>query len=70
MRVTCPAHLILLDMITLTVCDEGYKSTSNGARHSPTISSLLRPNIFLQPPVTSQCTITSNVLFSLYLLTY
>jgi hypothetical protein len=41
MRATCPAHLILLALITLTILGEEYK---------PCSSSICS---FLQPPVTS-----------------
>jgi len=47
---TCPAHLILLDLITRTVLGEKYRSLSSSLcsfLHSPVTSSLLGPNILL-----------------------
>ena len=49
-RATCPAHLILLDIITRTVFDEQCRSLSSSLcsfLHSPVTSSLLGPNILL-----------------------
>ena len=49
---TCPAHLILLDFITRTILGEGYRSFSSSLcrlLHSPVTSSLLGPNILLNP---------------------
>ena len=49
-RATCPTHLILLDFITRTILDEGYKSFSSSLcnlLHSPVTSSLLGSNILL-----------------------
>ena len=44
---TCPAHLILLDLITWTVLGEEYRSLSSSScsfLHSPVTSYLLGPN--------------------------
>ena len=49
-RATCPAYLILLDMITRTIFGEQYRSLSSSLcsfLHSLVISSLLGPNILL-----------------------
>ena len=49
-RATCPAYLILLDLITRTKLGEDYKSLSSSlcsVVHSPVTSSVLSPNILL-----------------------
>ena len=52
-RVTCPAHLILLDFINRTILGEQYRSLSSSLcnfLHSPVTPSLLGPNILLKHP--------------------
>ena len=47
---TCPAHLILLDLITRTIFGEEYRSLSSSIcsfLHSPVTSSLVGPNNLL-----------------------
>jgi hypothetical protein len=46
-RATCPAHLILLDLITRTILDEEYRSSLCSFLQYPVTSSLLGPNIVL-----------------------
>ena len=49
-RATCPTHLVLLDLITLTKYGEEYRSlcsTLCSFLHSPVISPILGPNILL-----------------------
>ena len=49
-RATCPAHLILIDLLTRTILGEQYKLLSRllcSFLHSPVTSSLLGPNIHL-----------------------
>jgi hypothetical protein len=51
-RATCPTNLILLDLITGTIFGEQYRSLSYtlcSFLHSPVTSSLLVPNILLNP---------------------
>ena len=47
---TCPAHFIVLDLITRIIFDEQYRSSSSSVcsfLHSPVTSSPLGPSIFL-----------------------
>ena len=58
----CPAHLILLDVITRIILGEKYRSwsTSLSSLHSPVISYLLASDIFLS-------TLFSNILCTLFI---
>ena len=52
-RVTCLAHLILLDFVTRTILGEQYRSLSSSLcsfLQSPVTSSFLGPNIFSSAP--------------------
>ena len=60
---TCPAHLILLNLITQTIFGEQYRSLSScGFPHSPVTSSLLGPNMIQPTPhrIFSHCQMSRN----------
>ena len=53
-RATCPAHLIMLDVITLTICCDAYRSGSNSlfnSFYSPLTLSPVDPKHLPQHPV-------------------
>ena len=59
-RVTCPAHLILLNFITETILDKEYWSLSSSIcsfLHSAVISSVLGPNILLSTLLSNSLTL-------------
>ena len=61
---TCPAHLILLDLITWAIFGEGYISIGSSLRsflHSPVTSSLLGPNNLLSIPFSITLSLRSSL---------
>ena len=54
LHITCPAHLIILDLVTRTILGEECSSISFLIRsflHSPVISHLIGPNTATQHPI-------------------
>ena len=61
-RAICPAHLILLDIITWRILGQQYRSLSSSCSylHSPVISSLLGPKILLSTPFSTKLRLRSS----------
>ena len=63
-RATCPAHLIVFDLITRTILGEEYRSLSSSLcsfLHSPVTSSHLGPNILLSTLLSNTLILRSSL---------
>ena len=63
-RATCPAYLILLELITRKILGEQYRSLSSSLcnfLHSPVTSSLLGPNILLKTLFSNTLSLCSSL---------
>ena len=63
-RATCPAHIILLDLITRTILGEQYRSLISSLcsfLHSPVTSSLIGSNILLSTLFSNTTSLRSSL---------